>query len=287
MMSDTNIEEYNEASLIAAQGSNMTLPAKKSFKFLKFIILAVLGVGVFYLIFAIAKDITHRKKSEDHQHVLEILKNLNTDYIDLYHMHGFDANTPVEETLSTLDELIRSGKIRQIAASNFSGWHLMKSLSISEKHQWQKYVAHQVYYSLANREYEWELMPLGLDQHVSAIVWSPLSSGRLSGKFSRKNPAPAGTRVSKGGSPVPNNVIDENILFNIVDVLEEIAADLQKTVSQVALNWVLQRPGVASVIIGARTEEQLRENLGAAGWNLSYDQVKKLDAASDTAPVYP
>lgn len=215
------------------------------------------------------------------------LKRLGTDYIDVYHMHGFDGNTPVEETLRTLDDLVQSGKVRYIAASNFSGWHLMKSLAASEKNSWNRYVAHQVYYSLANREYEWELMPLGLDQNVGAIIWSPLSAGRLGGKYGRNKPVPKEGRVAQGGSPVPEMVVKEEVFYNTIDALEEVAEETNKTVAQVALNWLLQRPTVSSIIIGARNEEQLKQNLEAIGWNLSTDQVKKLDEASTVPPTYP
>jgi len=214
------------------------------------------------------------------------LKRLGTDHIDIYHMHGFDGNTPVEETLKALDNLIQSGKIRYIACSNFSGWHLMKSLSVSERYGWSKYVAHQAYYSLLDRDFEWELMPLGIDQNIGTIVWSPLASGKLSGKYNRNQPLPENARVAQGGSPVPDSNNNEK-LFKIVDVLEEIAQETGKTVSQVSLNWLLQRPTVANIIVGARNEEQLKQNLGAVGWNLTIDQVKKLDAASDAPTVYP
>ncbi|PTS99820.1 aldo/keto reductase, partial [Pedobacter sp. HMWF019] len=215
------------------------------------------------------------------------LKRLGTDYIDIYHMHGFDGNTPVEETLRTLDDLIQSGKVRYIAASNFSGWHLMKSLGLSEKNGWNRYVAHQVYYSLANREYEWELMPLGLDQQVGAIIWSPLSAGRLGGKYGRNKPVPTEGRVAQGGSPVPEMVVKEEVFYDTIDVLHEVAEETSKSVAQVALNWLLQRPTVSSIIIGARNEEQLKQNLGAVGWNLTKEQVKRLDQASTVPPIYP
>ncbi|WP_044172567.1 aldo/keto reductase [Flectobacillus major] len=215
------------------------------------------------------------------------LKRLQTDYIDLFHMHGFDGNTPIEETLRALDDLIQSGKIRYIAASNFSGWHLMKSLALSDKYGWNRYVAHQVYYSLANREYEWELMPLGIDQQVGGIIWSPLAAGRLGGKYRRNQPLPQDSRVAQGGSPIPQAVIDNEVFYNIIDTLDEVAEETGKSLAQVAINWLLQRPTVSSIIIGARNEEQLVQNLGAVGWNLSVEQVKKLDQASEIPTIYP
>ena len=215
----------------------------------------------------------------------ESLKRLNTDHIDIYHMHGFDANTPVDETLKTLDNLIQSGKVRYIACSNFSGWHLMKSLSVSERYGWSEYIAHQAYYSLLNREFEWELMPLGVDQHVGTIVWSPLSGGQLTGKIRRGKPAPEDSRFKELGSHGPATAPE--FLYKIVDVLDEIAAETGKTIAQVSLNWLLQRPTVDNIIIGARNEEQLKQNLEAVGWNLSVEQVKKLDEVSDVTPVYP
>lgn len=224
-------------------------------------------------------------------HIIEAcnasLKRLHTDYIDVYHMHGFDGITPVEETLRTLDNLTQSGKVRYIACSNFSGWHLMKSLAVSEHYGWNRYVAHQVYYSLASREYEWELMPLGLDQKVGALVWSPLASGLLSGKFRRNQPVPKDSRVAQGGSPVPSSVISDERLYKIVDVLDEISGETGKTIAQLSLNWLLQRPTVSSLVIGARTEAQLKENLASAGWALTLEQVKKLDEVSYTQPTYP
>ncbi|KQS34116.1 aldo/keto reductase [Dyadobacter sp. Leaf189] len=213
------------------------------------------------------------------------LRRLQTDYIDIYHMHGFDGVTPVEETLSALDDLVRAGKIRYIACSNFSGWHLMKSLSVSERYGWSKYIAHQAHYSLLSRELEWELMPLALDQNVGTIVWSPLSAGRLGGKYRRNQPIPADGRIAQGGGEGP--AIPEDFFYNLIDVLDEVAGETGKTVAQVALNWLLQRPTVSNIVIGARNEDQLKQSLGAIGWNLSLDQVKKLDAASEKAPVYP
>jgi aryl-alcohol dehydrogenase-like predicted oxidoreductase len=217
----------------------------------------------------------------------ESLKRLGTDHIDIYHMHGFDANTPVDETLSSLDNLIKSGKVRYIACSNFSGWHLMKSLSVSERYGWSKYIAHQAYYSLLNRDFEWELMPLGIDQHIGTIVWSPLASGKLSGKYQRNKPFPHDARVAQGGSPVENTKVDDERLLDIVDVLNEISQETNKPIAQVSINWLLQRPTVDNIIIGARNEEQLKQNLGAVGWKLTPDQAKRLDKASDILPAYP
>lgn len=213
------------------------------------------------------------------------LRRLNTDHIDIYHMHGFDGNTPVQETLRALDDLITSGKVRYIACSNFSGWHLMKSLSVSERYGWARYVAHQAYYSLLDREFEWELMPVGIDQKVSTIVWSPLSSGLLGGKYRRNQPFPEDSRRQQGGThgPVP----DYERLYRIMDVLDVVAAETGKSVAQVAINWLLQRPTVANIVIGARNEEQLKQNLGAIGWALTTEQVKRLDEASEVAPIYP
>ncbi|HEX8821602.1 MAG TPA: aldo/keto reductase [Archangium sp.] len=215
------------------------------------------------------------------------LRRLGTDYIDLFQLHGFDAVTPVEETLNALDDLVRGGKIRYIGCSNFSGWHLMKSLAVSERHNLARYVAHQAYYSLIGREYEWELMPLGLDQKVSAVVWSPLGWGRLTGKLRRGQPRPEGTRLQNSMTAAGGPQVAEEYLYQVVDALDEVAKETGKTVPQIALNWLLQRPTVANVIIGARNEEQLRQNLGAIGWNLTPEQVAKLDTASAMPSAYP
>jgi len=213
------------------------------------------------------------------------LKRLGTDYIDIYHLHGFDALTPVEEVLSTLDNLVESGKVRYIACSNFSGWHLMKSLAVSDRYGWARYAGHQVYYSLIGRDYEWELMPLGADQGVGALVWSPLGWGRLTGKIRRGQPLPKVSRLHESGNVGPQ--VTDDHLYRVVDALEEVAKECGKNVPQVALNWLLHRPTIATVIIGARNEEQLRQNLDAAGWKLSPGQIAKLDAASDVKPIYP
>jgi aryl-alcohol dehydrogenase-like predicted oxidoreductase len=215
------------------------------------------------------------------------LRRLGTDYIDLYQLHGFDAMTPIEEVLGTLDDLVRAGKIRYIGCSNFSGWHLMKSLAVSERYGLSRYVAHQAYYSLVGRDYEWELMPLALDQKVGAVVWSPLGWGRLTGKIRRGQPLPETSRLkSKVATDIGPQIPDER-LYQVVDALDEVAKETGKTVPQIALNWLLQRPSVANVIVGARNEEQLRQNLGAVGWNLSAEQVARLDAASATPLAYP
>ena len=213
------------------------------------------------------------------------LRRLGTDYIDIYHLHGFDALTPIEEVLSTLNNLIVSGKVRYIACSNFSGWHLMKSLEVADRYGWARYVGHQVYYSLIGREYEWELMPLAVDQGIGALVWSPLGWGRLTGKVRRGQPLPAESRLHKTADMDPQ--VDDEHLFKVVDALLEVAKETGKSVTQVALNWLVQRPSISTVIFGARNEEQLRQNLGAVGWSLSSEQIAKLDAASDVTPVYP
>jgi aryl-alcohol dehydrogenase-like predicted oxidoreductase len=215
------------------------------------------------------------------------LKRLGTDYIDIFHMHETDMLTPVEETLNTLDEFVRKGKVRYIACSNFSGWRLMKSLSVSERYGWSRYIGHQVYYSLVGRDYEWELMPLAHDQGMGALIWSPLGWGRLTGKIRRGTPLPKESRlnsklVSDAGPQVP-----EELLYKVVDALDAVAAETGKTVPQIALNWLLRRPTVSSLIIGARNEQQLRQNLGAVGWSLTQAQIAALDAASEVPAAYP
>jgi aryl-alcohol dehydrogenase-like predicted oxidoreductase len=219
------------------------------------------------------------------QSVENSLKRLKTDYIDIYHLHAFDAMTPAEEVLRTLDGLIQDGKIRYIACSNFSGWHLMKMLSVSERYGWSRYIGHQVYYSLVGREYEWELMPLALDQGVGALVWSPLGWGRLTGKIRRGQPIPEQSRLHVTAQYGPQ--VPEEYLYKVVDAIDEIAAETGKTVPQISLNWLLRRPTVSTVIVGARNEEQLRQNLGSIGWELTAEQVKKLDAASELPKTYP
>lgn len=213
------------------------------------------------------------------------LQRLGTDYIDIYHLHGFDALTPIEEVLSTLDNLIKSGKVRYIACSNFSGWHLMKSLALADRYGWARYCGHQIYYSLIGREYEWELMPIGADQGIGALIWSPLGWGRLTGKIRRGQPLPKQSRLHETADMGPP-VADE-YLYRVVDAMDEVAKETGKSVPQIALNWLLQRPTVSTIIMGARNEQQLRQNLESTGWNLSAEQIMKLDKASEVTPIYP
>jgi aryl-alcohol dehydrogenase-like predicted oxidoreductase len=215
------------------------------------------------------------------------LQRLGTDYIDLYQLHGFDAITPVEETLGTLNDLVSQGKIRYIGCSNFSGWHIAKAIATSEKYGWPKYVAHQAYYSLIGREFEWELMPAGLDLGLGTVVWSPLGWGRLTGKIRRGQPLPETTRLSSQKAIDAGPPVQDEHLFKVVDALDIVSKETGKTIPQVALNWLLSRPGVATLVIGARTEEQLRQNLGAVGWTLTTDQVARLDEASKVTKTYP
>ena len=223
------------------------------------------------------------------QHLIKAVEaslvRLGVDHIDVLQLHGPDYNTPVEETLSTLDQLVREGKIRYIGASNFSGWHLMKSQAAAERYGYPRHVAHQAYYSLLNRDYEWELMPLARDQGIGAIVWSPLGWGKLTGKIRRDQPAQPGMRAHDIAGTGPHYAEDR--LFAIIDVLDELSKETGKTIPQIALNWLLRRPTVSSVIIGARNEEQLISNIGAVGWALTPEQVARLDVASDAPAAYP
>jgi aryl-alcohol dehydrogenase-like predicted oxidoreductase len=215
------------------------------------------------------------------------LTRLGTDYIDLYQLHAFDALTPVEEALGTLDDFVHAGKIRYIGCSNFSGWHLMKSLAASDRYGLARHVANQTYYSLIGRDYEWELMPLGLDQGVGAVVWSPLGWGRLTGKLRRGSPLPQTSRLQSQLAKDKGPPVDDEYVFRVIDAIEEVGKEVGKSAPQVAINWLLQRPTVSNVIIGARNEEQLRQNLGAVGWNLTPEQISKLDVASAITPPYP
>ena len=213
------------------------------------------------------------------------LKRLGTDHIDLFQLHGFDALTPQEEVMRVLDDLVSAGKIGYVGCSNFSGWHLMKSLAVSDRYGLTRHVAHQAYYSLVGRDYEMELMPLGLDQGVGAVVWSPLGWGRLGGKYRRSNPIDASARAVRNGASAPQ--VSDAVFYDVMDALDAIAAETGKSVPQIALNWVLTRPTVSSVIIGARNEAQLRENLGAVGWSMTPVQLDSLDKASRIAKPYP
>ena len=213
------------------------------------------------------------------------LKRLQTDHIDLFQLHGYDALTPQEEVLSTLDTLVRAGKIRYTGVSNFSGWHLMKSLAVADRYGYPRHVANQTYYSLIGREYEWELMPLGIEEGIGAVVWSPLGWGRLTGKIRRGTGIPKESRLH--GSAESGPQMPDEYLFRVVDALDEVAKETGKTIPQVALNWLLQRPTVSSVIVGARNEDQLKQNLGAVGWNLTTEQVARLDKASEVPLTYP
>ncbi|MDX2024637.1 MAG: aldo/keto reductase [Deltaproteobacteria bacterium] len=215
------------------------------------------------------------------------LRRLGTDHIDVFQLHGFDAVTPLEETLSTLDDLVRAGKLRYIGCSNFSGWHLMKSLSVAERHGWSRYVVHQAYYSLVGRDYENELMPLALAENVGTAVWSPLGWSRLTGKFRRGAPLPSTSRLRSELAVQMGPPIDDEYVYKVVDALDQVAAETGKTIPQIALNWLLCRPTVATLIIGARTEAQLRDNLGAVGWSLTPAQIAKLDRASQRSRPYP
>lgn len=215
----------------------------------------------------------------------ESLSRLGTDYIDLYQLHCFDSLTPLDETLSALNQLVEQGKVRYIGCSNYAGWQLMKAIGISERNGWAKFVSHQAFYSLAGRDYEWDLMPLAKDQKIGTIVWSPLGWGRLTGKIRRNQPLPEVSRLHKTremGPPVP-----EERVYAIVEAIDAISAQTGKSVPQIALNWLLQRPTVASIIVGARNEQQLRQNLESIGWQLTLEQIATLDAASATPIAYP
>jgi aryl-alcohol dehydrogenase-like predicted oxidoreductase len=217
--------------------------------------------------------------------VEDALRRLGTDHIDLLQLHAFDASTPTEELMGTLDRLIASGKIRYAGVSNYPGWQLMKAQAVADRHGWPRLVAHQVYYSLIGRAYEAELMPLAADQGIGALVWSPLGWGRLTGKIGRDRPLPAESRLHQTEQFAPP--VDNELLYRVIDALEAIAGETGKTVPQIAINWLLRRPTVSSVIIGARNEDQLRQNLDAVGWELTAAQVAALDAASFVLPAYP
>lgn len=213
------------------------------------------------------------------------LRRLGTDYIDLYFIHGFDPFTPLEETLHALNDLVQSGKVRYIGCSNFASWQLMKALSISDALDLQKFVIYQGYYSIIGRDIEWELLPSLHNQGTGLMVWSPLGWGRLTGKIRRDQPVAEG-RIQSGGS-VGGPEVEENFLYNVVDVLDEIAVETNKSIPQIALNWLLRRKTVCNVVIGARNEKQLLENIGALGWSLNTTQMEKIERASAQKAPYP
>ncbi|MBS1793021.1 MAG: aldo/keto reductase [Acidobacteria bacterium] len=213
------------------------------------------------------------------------LIRLKTDYIDLYLMHGFDKTTPMEETLRTLDDMVRSGKVRYIGCSNFAAWQLMKSLSISEKYNFEKYIIYQGYYSVIGRDFEQELMPLLEDQNLGLMVWSPLGWGRLTGKIKRGQEIQDG-RIKSGGA-VGSPPVNDEFLFNVVDVLEKIGDEIGKTIPQVAINWLINNRIVSNIVIGARNEKQLNANIEAVGWNLSEKHIEEINTISAQSLIYP
>lgn len=225
---------------------------------------------------------------QSRHHIIEAceasLRRLGTDYIDLYQVHSVDELTPMDESLGALDDLVRQGKVRYIGCSNYSAWHLMKALAASERRGYERYVSLQAYYSLVARELERELLPACLDQGVGVLVWSPLAAGFLTGKQRRGETAPAGSRRAALGD---TGTIDAEQGFRVLDVLREIAGERGVSIAQVAINWLLQRPGVSSVIVGARNEEQLKDNLGAAEWQLTADETARLDQVSARPLPYP
>lgn len=212
------------------------------------------------------------------------LKRLRTDRIDLYFLHEWDGQTPLEETLEALDSLVRSGKVRYIGCSNYSGWHLMKALGISERRGYQRFVSQQIHYSLQAREAEYELVPIAIDQGVGIMVWSPMAGGLLSGKYRRGRNPPSGRHLNNWGEPPVRN---QEQLYDLIDVLVEVADTRGISAAQVALAWLIARPGVASLVIGARTEEQLAENVSAASLTLTTEELEKLDKASALPLLYP
>jgi aryl-alcohol dehydrogenase-like predicted oxidoreductase len=213
------------------------------------------------------------------------LRRLQTDYIDLYQVHEWDGQTPLEETLEALETLVRTGKVRYVGASNYAGWQLMKALATADRHGYRRFVTQQIFYSLQARDAEYELLPLAVDQGVGILIWSPLAGGLLSGKFRRGQAGPEGSRaLSDWGEPP---VRDENQLYDTIEVLIEIAEGHGVSAAQVALAWLLGRPGVVSVIIGARTDEQLADNLAAADLQLSDDERARLEEVSRPPLIYP
>jgi aryl-alcohol dehydrogenase-like predicted oxidoreductase len=213
------------------------------------------------------------------------LRRLGTDHIDLYQVHEWDGQTPLEETLGALEHLVRSGKVRYVGCSNFAGWQLMKALGVSERTGLPRFVSHQVYLSLQERSAEYEIVPSALDQGLGLLVWSPLAGGLLSGKYRRGEPAPPGSRHAGEWDEPP--VYDEDKLYDTVDVLVDIAKNHEVSPARVALAWLHGRPGITTVIVGARTEEQLADNLAAAELELSDEEIDRLEAVSRPPLIYP
>ena len=213
------------------------------------------------------------------------LKRLGTDYIDLYQVHSFDPRTPLEETLRTLDDLVREGKVRYVGASNFAGWQLMKALAISDTQHLERFITLQAFYSLIARDLENELVPLSLDQHLGILPWSPLGGGFLTGKYRRGKPRPEGARRSNPTAQFLQ--FDEEKGFDIVDELEKTARKYGATITQAALNYLLRKPGVTSVIVGARNKEQLTDNLKTVDWEIAAEEVARLDTLTTPPRVYP
>ena len=213
------------------------------------------------------------------------LRRLGTDHIDLYQVHEWDGQTPLEETMEALDSLVRSGKVRYVGASNYSGWQLMKALAVADRHGYQRFVTQQIYYSLQARDAEYELVPIAVDQGVGILVWSPLAGGLLSGKYRRDQEGPEGSRQLSDWNEPP--VRDREQLYDVVDALVEIGEGRGASAAQVALAWLLRRPGITSLIVGARTDEQLADNLAAAELELSDGELERLEELSRPPLIYP
>jgi aryl-alcohol dehydrogenase-like predicted oxidoreductase len=213
------------------------------------------------------------------------LRRLQTDHIDLYQLHEWDGQTPLEETLGALEHLLQSGKVRYIGCSNFAGWQVMKALGIARERRLPEFVSHQIYLSLQERSAEYEVVPSAVDQGLGLLIWSPLAGGLLSGKYRRGQPAPAGSRRASEWTEPP--IYDEDKLYDTIDVLIEIASEYGVSAAQIALAWLLRRPGVTSVIVGARTDEQLADNLAAANLELAPDDAARLEQVSRPTLIYP
>jgi aryl-alcohol dehydrogenase-like predicted oxidoreductase len=213
------------------------------------------------------------------------LRRLRTDHIDLYQVHEWDGQTPLEETLGALDHLVQSGKVRYVGCSNFAGWQMMKALAVARRTGLPEFVSQQVYLSLQERAAEYEIVPSAIDQGLGLLIWSPLAGGLLSGKYRRGQPPPPGARHASEWSEPP--VYDEDTLYDTIEVLVEIAGARGVSAAQVAVAWLLARPGITSVIVGARTDEQLADNLAAATLELTADEHDRLEAVSRPPLIYP